>query len=40
MEDRCGVCGGNGDSCTRVLSNYTDSPSQSGKKKPLQYDFP
>ena len=33
MEDRCGECGGDGDSCTRVRSNYTDSPSQNGKKR-------
>ena len=32
MKDRCGECGGNGDSCTRVLSTYTDSPYQNGKK--------
>ena len=32
MEDRCGVCGGNGDSCRKVRSAYTDSPDQSGKK--------
>ena len=33
MEDRCGVCAGNGDSCKRVHLTYTDSPDQSGKKK-------
>lgn len=30
MEDRCGECAGNGDSCTRILSTYTDSPDQTG----------
>jgi len=30
MEDRCGECGKDGNSCRRVVSRYTDSPSQSG----------
>lgn len=32
MEDRCGECGKDGNSCRRVVSRFTDSPSQSGKK--------
>ncbi|XP_078379474.1 A disintegrin and metalloproteinase with thrombospondin motifs 6-like [Oculina patagonica] len=30
VEDRCGVCGGDGNTCTRVRSLYTDSPSMKG----------
>lgn len=30
LEDRCGECNGNGDSCSRVRLTYTDSPDQNG----------
>ena len=42
--DRCGVCGGNASTCTKVSKEYTDNPATSGKHiiqllYDLQYDI-
>ena len=31
MLDRCGVCGGDGDTCVKVTGNYTNTHTEIGK---------
>lgn len=30
--DRCGVCGGDGDTCSKIKETFKDSPAEAGIK--------